>query len=94
MRHGSRNPGDDDILYFKKRGDEIRDAILQNRNGKTLRTIIRSLYFLPYYYSSPLEPFSNTLFIYLYSFQGSFVAKTLKVLKIGNITLALRMKSF
>ena len=29
-RHGFRNPGDDDIIEMKRRGEEIKEAIIQN----------------------------------------------------------------
>ena len=34
-RHGTRNPGDDDILLMQQRGPEIRDLIVGNhQSGK------------------------------------------------------------
>ena len=36
LRHGFRNPGDDDIIEMQRRGEEIKEAILRNsyHNGK------------------------------------------------------------
>ena len=40
-RHGFRNPGDDDIIEMKRRGEEIKEAIIQNsyKNGRKYKTL-------------------------------------------------------
>ena len=43
-RHGFRNPGDDEIIELQLRGEEIKEAILQNkRNGKPYPIIYQVL---------------------------------------------------
>jgi len=32
IRHGTRNPGDDDIELMRSRGPELRDAVVENHN--------------------------------------------------------------
>jgi hypothetical protein len=33
VRHGTRNPGDDDIELMRSRGPELRDAVVENHEN-------------------------------------------------------------